>query len=533
MDTGGKNVPWKARISLPVDVSPHLDRDGRGCDAQVYCGQEGLGDLQDDPQAGGLCSPRLHSWTIGPGCRVWQHNALIHGGTRVKGHQLLVLAAKIWTSSNIPQETPTREWLRQYLLVTLGSGVYDAWEKKDLIWAIYSYFTWKTPIKTDAGINEAIYDLAVLAGLPKPDDGSKILPQLYSTYKALGLSEAVGTIERARKAAEEAERARKEEETRRAVEAERARKAVEEARMAAKLSPIISDEIKQAAFKATEKYGDKPLVTATERGDEGVVRTLIAAGYKDLEERDANGNTALMMAASKGYKSILFALLDCGADKEAKNKVSDPPGQSCVLDLSYHDYGPFCTLQDRRTALILAAMRIQAASEGCVRLLEDEGAEKYVKDIDGMTYLDHAKVARKYVMLNNAARTKYGEYPLSTAAENGDDETVKALIAAGYQDLNECDLYKTQALMTYAERGCESMLKALIVAGADMDIEKHGYTPLMKAAMKGHEGCVRLLVEAGAERTPWRKYNTYTRSYDTYSALSLAKTEAIKAILCS
>ena len=274
-------------------------------------------------------------------------------------------------------------------------------------------------------------------------------------------------------------------------------------------------------------------MTATERGDEGVVRTLIAAGYKDLEERDANGNTALMMAASKGYKSILFALLDCGADKGAKNKVSDPPGQSCVLDLSHHDYGPFCTLQDRRTALILAAMRIQAASEGCVRLLEDEGAEKYAKDIDGMTYLDHANVARKYVMLNNAARTKYGEYPLSTAAENGDDETVKALIAAGYQDLNECDLYKTQALMTYAERGCESMLKALIVAGADMDIEKHGYTPLMKAAMKGHEGCVRLLVEAGAERTPWRKYNTYTGSYDTYSALSLAKTEAIKAILCS
>jgi len=127
--------------------------------------------------------------------------------------------------------------------------------------------------------------------------------------------------QRARKAAEEAERARKEEETRRAVEAERARKAAEEARKASKLSPIISDEIKQAAFKAIERYGDKTLVTAAERGDEGVVRTLIAAGYKELEERDANGNTALMMAASKGRKSILLALLDFGADKDAKNKV--------------------------------------------------------------------------------------------------------------------------------------------------------------------------------------------------------------------
>ena len=120
-------------------------------------------------------------------------------------------------------------------------------------------------------------------------------------------------------------------------------------------------------------------------------------------------------------------------------------------------------------------------------------------------------------MLNNAARTKYGRYPLSTAAEKGDDETVKALIAAGYEDLNEREyigegFYKTQALMTYAERGCESMLKALIVAGADMDIHEFGYTPLMNAAREGHEGCVRLLVEAGADRTSYRSIGLITPS---------------------
>jgi ankyrin repeat protein len=188
-------------------------------------------------------------------------------------------------------------------------------------------------------------------------------------------------------------------------------------------------------------------------------------------------------------------------------------------------------------------MRIQAASEGCVRLLEDEGADKDVKDIDGMTYLDHANVARKYVMLSNSAETKYGKYPLSTAAMKGDDETVKALIATGYKHLNEWDGYPIRyntALNTYAARGCESMLKALIVAGANMEEEsvsgvmmlatndklsslepqgKNRYTPLEAAAREGHEACVRLLVEAGAVRSR--------------SALSLAKTEAIKTILCS
>ena len=111
--------------------------------------------------------------------------------------QLLTLAAKIWTCSNIPQELPTKEWLREYLLVTLGSGVYDAWEKKDLIWAIYNYFTWRKPEKTDAGVIEAIYDLAILAGLPiKPIPDSKILPALLSTYKMLGLEEVADKIER-------------------------------------------------------------------------------------------------------------------------------------------------------------------------------------------------------------------------------------------------------------------------------------------------------------------------------------------------
>ena len=98
-----------------------------------------------------------------------------------------------------------------------------------------------------------------------------------------------------------------------------------------------------------------------------------------------------------------------------------------------------------------------------------------------------------------------------------------------------------------ARRGCESMLKALIVAGADKDLLnkvssvmmvatndnpillKDGYTPLMEAAREGHEGCVRLLVEAGANRSHWLRLTCG----ETQSALSLAKTEAIKAILCS
>ena len=136
---------------------------------------------------------------LGPLALVVESGSTMHSsmeGLESKVIQLLTLAAKIWTCSNIPQEMPTKEWLRECLLVTLGSGVYDAWEKKDLIWAIYNYFTWRKPEKTDAGVTEAIYDLAILAGLPdQPVPGSKILPALQSTYKMLGLKEVADKIE--------------------------------------------------------------------------------------------------------------------------------------------------------------------------------------------------------------------------------------------------------------------------------------------------------------------------------------------------
>ena len=316
---------------------------------------------------------------LGPLALAVESGSTMHAsmdGLESKVIQLLVLATKIWTCSNIPQETPTREWLREYLQVTLGSGVYDAWEKKDLIWSVYSYFTWKSPVKTDTGVTEAICELAVIAGLPMPTYGSnKIVPELFSSYKALGLSEAVSAIERARKAEEEverarraeeaerarkaeeaqkaeaarraaaeAERARQAEETRRVVEAERARQAevarkAKEAYMAAKLSPTISDEVLVAAFKAMDTYGAKPFVTAAKNGDERAVQILIVAGYRDLEETDENGNTALIMAAKNGHKLTLNALLDADVNKNAKNNVS---GLNCLEAklLMTHYHGP-------------------------------------------------------------------------------------------------------------------------------------------------------------------------------------------------
>ena len=57
---------------------------------------------------------------VGPLALAVESGSTMHAsmdGLESKVIQLLVLATKIWTCSNIPQETPTREWLREYLQV--------------------------------------------------------------------------------------------------------------------------------------------------------------------------------------------------------------------------------------------------------------------------------------------------------------------------------------------------------------------------------------------------------------------------------
>lgn len=54
---------------------------------------------------------------------------------------LLVLACRIWSHDvGGANEGPKPSWLRRYLGREVIAGTYKAWDKKDLVWAVYSYF---------------------------------------------------------------------------------------------------------------------------------------------------------------------------------------------------------------------------------------------------------------------------------------------------------------------------------------------------------------------------------------------------------
>lgn len=75
-----------------------------------------------------------------------------------KTAQLFVIATKRYKRV-VKGEGPTPHWLKQYLSKDVTQGIYQAFDKSDLVWAIYSYFYWKEPRRTADGLQSALIDL--------------------------------------------------------------------------------------------------------------------------------------------------------------------------------------------------------------------------------------------------------------------------------------------------------------------------------------------------------------------------------------
>ena len=89
---------------------------------------------------------------------------------------------------------------------------------------------------------------------------------------------------------------------------------------------------------------------------------------------------------------------------------------------------------------------------------------------------------------------------LHAVAEEGSEEAVRALIAAG-ADVNRASMCEQgfTPLTIAAQHGFEPVAQALIDAGADVNkADKFGVTPMRIAAHNGHEAVIRALIAAGA-----------------------------------
>ena len=187
------------------------------------------------------------------------------------------------------------------------------------------------------------------------------------------------------------------------------------------------------------------LLHAVDGGHEATVRVLLASGADPQLARDGRGQSALVLAARKGYAGIV-ELLDRG--------------------------GP-----DTVTAFFRA---VERGDEPIARAL--------------ISHVDLEAEDTEYTMIK----------PLPMAARSGHDNMVRLLLAKG-ANIGEPGGELT-ALHWACERGHIAVIRTLIEAGADVEIEDSERTrPLHNAASAGHVEVVRLLLDKEAEKAPLDK----------------------------
>lgn len=186
----------------------------------------------------------------------------------------------------------------------------------------------------------------------------------------------------------------------------------------------------------------------------GRIDLLDGITAQDIDVRDEDGASALIIASAKGHADFVDFLLSKGADK----KMLSRGGWSALLKASAAGHLP------------VVATLLNKCFKGLNKGQLDEETKN---PNNGMTVLHGA-------------------------AMNGHIAIAELLIQAG-SELNAKNKDGATALMMAALRGHTAMVEILVKAGASKDSKgKDGWTALMSACSAGHEATAKALITLGA-----------------------------------
>ena len=204
--------------------------------------------------------------------------------------------------------------------------------------------------------------------------------------------------------------------------------------------------------------GEAPLMTCARTGNLDAVKALLAHGADVNAKESEKGQTALMWAVANKHPEIAQALIARGADVHARSKVFPVPEPFLVP----------CT-----PASPCASGRT-----------------------DGSTYPPGVRFPK----------TEGGFTPLLFAAQQGDIESARILLAAG-ADVNESTPEEGSALVVASASGHEKLALFLLDNGADPNAkDAFGITPLHYAI---HEGMLAISVykPSPTDQFGWLRHN--------------------------
>lgn len=247
------------------------------------------------------------------------------------------------------------------------------------------------------------------------------------------------------------------------------------------LTFLLEDKGYASELESKDSNGDTPLLLAARKGHDAACKILLELGA-NIHATNYSGKTPLLYAASFGHMLVCRVLLETGALLQWK----DTSPLTSLHEAARNGYDAICKLlldagisietrdDSYHTPLLSAAL---SGKEAVVKLLLDEGADTQVMDRNGRT-------------------------PLSLASYYGNKTVVKLLLDAE-ANIEAKDNIGYTPLTLATSQGYNNVVKCLLDAGADIESrDNEGLTPLSHA-VHGHwdYGIVGLLLERGANPT--------------------------------
>jgi uncharacterized protein len=198
-----------------------------------------------------------------------------------------------------------------------------------------------------------------------------------------------------------------------------------------------------------QSANETQLHSAAANDDVAAVRDLLSNGT-NVDAKDSNGRTALLIATHGNKINAATALIEAGADVNAKDSIDDSP-------------------------------YLYAGARGHLEILK--------------LTLAHGADLR--------STNRYGGTALIPAAERGHVEAVRTLIEAGV-DIDHVNNLGWTALIEAIILGNggprrQQIVDLLVKAKANVNItDRDGVTPLQHARSRGYQEIERILIAAGA-----------------------------------
>ncbi|XP_071105461.1 uncharacterized protein [Haliotis cracherodii] len=288
---------------------------------------------------------------------------------------------------------------------------------------------------------------------------------------------------------------------------------------------------KQADLTLVDNDGNNILHLACEGGNKAIVQHLVS--LSNINTRGHHGLTPVMMSALKGHQSVFDLLIS----KQAALTLGDNDGNS-VLHLAcqggnkaivQHLVSPSninTSAHNGQTPVMMSALK---GHQSVFHLLISKQAVLTLVDKDGNSAFHHACLGGNKAIVqhlvspsNINTRGYHGLTPVMMAAVKG-HQSVFDLLVSKEADLTLVDKEGNSALHLACGGGNKAIVQHLVSPSNINTRGQNGLTPVMMAAVKGHQSVFDLLVSKQAALTLVDKHGN--------SALHLACLGGNKAIV--